>query len=96
MREHAGPPARNSMSVTRVIFPFYYDGELHTRDLDLVESGPDGRRVLRSRVEPMRGGGVGDDPAANLWLSVPATPEGDPSAEKALIEFMYGWTADPG
>lgn len=95
MREHTGPPASNSMSVTRVIFPYFYDGELRTRDLDLIETEPDGRRILRTRAEPMRSGGTGDDPVANVWLSVPMAPQGDESAEEALIEFMYAWTADP-
>jgi hypothetical protein len=79
-----------------VIFPYFYDGELGTRDLDIVQTEPDGRRVLRTRAEPMRGGGSGDDPAANVWLSVPAAPDGDVSAEKTLIEFMYGYTVDAG
>ena len=89
MRDNPGPPPRNSMSVTRIVFPAHYDDEIPVRDLDEIRVEPDGRRLLRSRVEPMRGGGAGNDPAANVWFSVPAVEDGTEAPEKALIEFMY-------
>jgi hypothetical protein len=95
MREHPGPPARNSMSVTRAIFPVFYDDDLPVSDLDVIEIERSGRRVLRARVEPMRSGGSGADPAANLWFSVPAQGSGH-EAEKALIDLFYSTQPKPG
>lgn len=89
MRDHPGPPARNKMSVSRVIFPMYYDRELQVKDLDEIQVEPDGRRLLRSRNEPMREGGSVDDSAANVWFSVPSSQDGVEAPEQALIDFMY-------
>lgn len=96
MRDHPGPPAHNRMSVSRVIFPMFYDDQLPVGDLDEFRVDPDGRRLLRSRIEPMRGAGSTDDQAANVWFSVPAATDRDEVPEKALIEFLYRWPVAPG
>lgn len=89
MREHPGPPKRNSMTTSRVLVPMAYDDELPVNDLDEIEAKPDGRRLLRSRVEPMRAAGSGRDPAANIWFSVPTALDTNDHPEQALIDFLY-------
>lgn len=88
MRESPGSPVRNNMSVTRVVFPMFYDRRLPVRDLDVIRVEADGRRLLRSRLEPMRFTAITDD-VANVWFSVPVPLDDMEAPEKTLIEFLY-------
>lgn len=86
MRAHPGEPERMEHSMTR-IFSFGGPEVLRERDLYPVLEIEGGRRVLRSRLVPVRSGAY--DATANLWFSVPPGQGRGSTAEKALIEFMY-------